>query len=64
MVGPMKRPPRPRGHPTGAREPRPPPCVRTRRTSCGLELGRFLQPGSIVEREVEQISALRNRVTA
>ena len=31
---------------------------------CGLELGRFLQPGSIVELEVEQIGVLRNRVVA
>jgi 2-keto-4-pentenoate hydratase/2-oxohepta-3-ene-1,7-dioic acid hydratase in catechol pathway len=31
---------------------------------CGLELGRFLQPGSVVELEVEQIGVLRNRVVA
>ena len=31
---------------------------------CGLELGRFLQPGSIVELEAEQIGVLRNRAIA
>jgi len=31
---------------------------------CGLELGQFLQPGSIVELEIEQIGVLRNRVIA
>ncbi|MBO9351917.1 MAG: fumarylacetoacetate hydrolase family protein [Thermomicrobium sp.] len=29
---------------------------------CGLELGRFLQPGDVVELEVEGIGILRNRV--
>ena len=31
---------------------------------CGLELGRFLQPGDMVELEVEQIGVLRNSVVA
>ena len=31
---------------------------------CGLELGRFLQPGDIVELEVEQIGVLLNRIIA
>ena len=31
---------------------------------CGLELGRFLKPGDIVELEVERLGVLRNRVTA
>lgn len=29
---------------------------------CGLELGRFLNPGDIIELEVEQVGALRNRI--
>jgi 2-keto-4-pentenoate hydratase/2-oxohepta-3-ene-1,7-dioic acid hydratase in catechol pathway len=29
---------------------------------CGLELGAFLQPGDVVELEVERIGVLRNRV--
>ena len=29
---------------------------------CGLELGRFLQPGDVVELEIEGIGVLRNRV--
>ena len=29
---------------------------------CGLELGRFLQPGDVVELEVERIGVLRNRI--
>jgi 2-keto-4-pentenoate hydratase/2-oxohepta-3-ene-1,7-dioic acid hydratase in catechol pathway len=31
---------------------------------CGLDLGRFLQPGNVVELDVEQIGVLRNRVIA
>ena len=31
-------------------------------TGCGLELGRFLQPGDVVELEVERIGVLRNRI--
>lgn len=30
---------------------------------CGLELGRFLKPGDLVELEVEGIGVLRNRIT-
>lgn len=30
---------------------------------CGLEQGRFLSPGDVVELEVERIGVLRNRVT-
>lgn len=30
---------------------------------CGLELGRFLNPGDVVELEVERIGVLRNRIT-
>jgi 2-keto-4-pentenoate hydratase/2-oxohepta-3-ene-1,7-dioic acid hydratase in catechol pathway len=29
---------------------------------CGIELGRWLQPGDIIELEVEGIGILRNRV--
>jgi 2-keto-4-pentenoate hydratase/2-oxohepta-3-ene-1,7-dioic acid hydratase in catechol pathway len=29
---------------------------------CGLELGRFLNPGDIIELEVEQVGVLRNRI--
>jgi 2-keto-4-pentenoate hydratase/2-oxohepta-3-ene-1,7-dioic acid hydratase in catechol pathway len=29
---------------------------------CGLELGRFLQPGDVIELEVERLGTLRNRV--
>jgi 2-keto-4-pentenoate hydratase/2-oxohepta-3-ene-1,7-dioic acid hydratase in catechol pathway len=29
---------------------------------CGLELGRFLDPGDVVELEVERIGVLRNRI--
>jgi 2-keto-4-pentenoate hydratase/2-oxohepta-3-ene-1,7-dioic acid hydratase in catechol pathway len=29
---------------------------------CGLELGRFLKPGDIVELEVESLGVLRNRI--
>ena len=31
-------------------------------TGCGLELGRFLSPGDVVELEVERIGVLRNTV--
>ncbi len=31
---------------------------------CGLELGRFLSPGDVVELEVEGLGILRNRVVA
>jgi 2-keto-4-pentenoate hydratase/2-oxohepta-3-ene-1,7-dioic acid hydratase in catechol pathway len=31
-------------------------------TGCGLELGRFLAPGDVVELEVERIGILRNRI--
>ena len=31
---------------------------------CGLELGRFLKPGDVVELEIEKIGVLRNRVLA
>ena len=30
-------------------------------TGCGLELGRYLQPGDVVELEIERIGVLRNR---
>ena len=30
-------------------------------TGCGLELGRFLQSGDVVELEIERIGVLRNR---
>jgi 2-keto-4-pentenoate hydratase/2-oxohepta-3-ene-1,7-dioic acid hydratase in catechol pathway len=29
---------------------------------CGLELGRFLNPGDVVELEVDRIGVLRNRI--
>ncbi len=29
---------------------------------CGLELGRFLNPGDVIELEVERIGLLRNRI--
>jgi 2-keto-4-pentenoate hydratase/2-oxohepta-3-ene-1,7-dioic acid hydratase in catechol pathway len=29
---------------------------------CGLELGRFLKPGDVVELELERLGVLRNRV--
>ena len=29
---------------------------------CGLELGRFLNPGDVVELEIERIGVLRNRI--
>ena len=31
---------------------------------CGLEMGVFLEPGGVVELEVERIGTLRNRVAA
>ena len=31
-------------------------------TGCGLELGRFLQSGDVVELEIEKIGVLRNRI--
>ena len=31
-------------------------------TGCGLELGRFLKPGDVVELEIERIGVLRNRL--
>lgn len=31
-------------------------------TGCGLELGRFLRPGDVVELEIERIGVLRNRI--
>jgi 2-keto-4-pentenoate hydratase/2-oxohepta-3-ene-1,7-dioic acid hydratase in catechol pathway len=31
---------------------------------CGLELGRFLKPGDVVELEIERLGILRNRVVA
>jgi 2-keto-4-pentenoate hydratase/2-oxohepta-3-ene-1,7-dioic acid hydratase in catechol pathway len=31
-------------------------------TGCGLELGRFLSPGDVVELEIERIGVLRNRI--
>jgi 2-keto-4-pentenoate hydratase/2-oxohepta-3-ene-1,7-dioic acid hydratase in catechol pathway len=29
---------------------------------CGLELGRFLKPGDLVELEVQDLGVLRNRI--
>jgi 2-keto-4-pentenoate hydratase/2-oxohepta-3-ene-1,7-dioic acid hydratase in catechol pathway len=31
-------------------------------TGCGLELNRWVQPGDIIELEIEKIGVLRNRV--
>ena len=31
-------------------------------TGCGLELGRFLSPGDVVELEIEKIGILLNRI--
>lgn len=31
-------------------------------TGCGLELGRFLTPGDVIELEIERIGTLRNRI--
>ena len=31
-------------------------------TGCGLEQGRFLSPGDVVELEIERIGVLRNRI--
>jgi 2-keto-4-pentenoate hydratase/2-oxohepta-3-ene-1,7-dioic acid hydratase in catechol pathway len=30
-------------------------------TGCGLELGRYLSPGDVVELDIEKIGILRNR---
>jgi 2-keto-4-pentenoate hydratase/2-oxohepta-3-ene-1,7-dioic acid hydratase in catechol pathway len=30
---------------------------------CGLDLGRYLEPGDVVELEIEHIGVLRNRIT-
>jgi 2-keto-4-pentenoate hydratase/2-oxohepta-3-ene-1,7-dioic acid hydratase in catechol pathway len=37
-------------------------CSGTVGNGCGLEIGRFLEPGDVVELEVEKIGVLRNRV--
>jgi len=37
-------------------------CSGTVGTGCGLEQGRFLAPGDVVELEVEKIGVLRNRI--
>lgn len=37
-------------------------CSGTVATGCGLETGRFLQPGDVIELEVSGIGVLRNRV--
>ena len=39
-------------------------CSGKRGRGCGLELGRTLKPGDVVELEVEGIGTLRNKVTA
>ncbi len=39
-------------------------CSGSEGKGCGLELGRFLTPGSVVELEVQRIGVLRNRVVA
>lgn len=39
-------------------------CSGSRGKGCGLELGRFLTAGNVVELEVEHIGVLRNRVVA
>jgi hypothetical protein len=31
-------------------------------TGCGLELDRWVQPGAVIELEIEKIGVLRNRV--
>jgi 2-keto-4-pentenoate hydratase/2-oxohepta-3-ene-1,7-dioic acid hydratase in catechol pathway len=31
-------------------------------TGCGLELNRFLNPGDVIELEIERIGVLRNRI--
>jgi len=31
-------------------------------TGCGLEIDRFLEPGDVVELEIERIGVLRNRI--
>jgi 2-keto-4-pentenoate hydratase/2-oxohepta-3-ene-1,7-dioic acid hydratase in catechol pathway len=37
-------------------------CSGTVGNGCGLEIGRYLEPGDVVELEVEKIGVLRNRV--
>lgn len=37
-------------------------CSGAQGRGCGLEMGKFLQPGDVVELEVERIGVLRNRV--
>jgi 2-keto-4-pentenoate hydratase/2-oxohepta-3-ene-1,7-dioic acid hydratase in catechol pathway len=39
-------------------------CSGTVGNGCGLEIGRFMNPGDVVELEVEKIGVLRNRVLA
>lgn len=39
-------------------------CSGRQGKGCGLELGRFLEPGNVVELEVKRIGVLRNRVLA
>ncbi len=39
-------------------------CSGPQGRGCGLEMGRFLKPGDVVELEVERIGVLRNRVLA
>lgn len=38
-------------------------CSGAQGRGCGLEMGKFLQPGDVVELEVERIGVLRNRVS-
>jgi 2-keto-4-pentenoate hydratase/2-oxohepta-3-ene-1,7-dioic acid hydratase in catechol pathway len=38
-------------------------CSGAQGMGCGLEMGRFLKPGDLVELEVEKIGVLRNRIT-
>ena len=39
-------------------------CSGTVATGCGLETGRFLRPGDIIELEVSGIGVLRNRIVS
>lgn len=39
-------------------------CSGPRGSGCGLELGRFLEPGDVVELEVERLGVLRNTIAA
>ncbi len=39
-------------------------CSGTVPSGCGLEHGRFLEPGDVVELEVAGLGVLRNRVVA